>query len=411
MTRTVLVVAKAPAPGRSKTRLVPPLHPEQAAALHEAMLLDTLADCQAASDEVRILCASHEDADGLRPIAKGIPVVMQEGSGLASALERGIAMHVGDGPCAVVSSDIPGLPAGALGEAFASLEGGADVVLGPALDGGYWLIAMREAHPEPFRDIPWSTPAVAAVTRGRCAEAGLRLVELETWPDVDTLVDLAALASADTTPLGPRTREIVELLAPTLPEAPDVGLVSSQLLAGSAWRVMLLDRLVVAGRESEYGYLGVPRAVFVAAVTGTGELLLVRQYRHPVRDWTLEVPAGSVSDGESPLEAAKRELREETGGTADRWTHLTTFFSSSAHLSLRSDAFLAEGVVLGDPDPDENESVALVRLSLEEAFRLARSGGFAEGQTALTILLAAERLERDVEPGRTTRTRPGSTGV
>ena len=74
------------------------------------------------------------------------------------------------------------------------------------------------------------------------------------------------------------------------------------------------------------------------------------------------------------------------------WQRLTTFFSSSAHLSLRSDAWLATGVSVGLPEPEEGEAVTLVRMPLGEAFACARAGGFAEGQTALTILLAAERL-------------------
>jgi ADP-ribose pyrophosphatase len=141
--------------------------------------------------------------------------------------------------------------------------------------------------------------------------------------------------------------------------------------------------------------------VFVAAVTRDAELLLVRQYRHPVRDWTLEVPAGSVADGESALEAAQRELREEAGGESTDWHHLSTFFSSSAHLSLRSDAWLATNVTVGEASPDENECVSLVRMPLTEAVETAGRGGFAEGQTALTILLAGEHLDgrlRDHRP-------------
>jgi ADP-ribose pyrophosphatase len=135
----------------------------------------------------------------------------------------------------------------------------------------------------------------------------------------------------------------------------------------------------------------------VVAVTDADELLLVRQYRHPVRDWTLEVPAGSVHDGESPLEAAERELAEEAGGRARDWRHLTTFYSSSAHISLRSDAFLATGVEVGEAAPEADEDVALVRMPLGEALARARAGGFAEGQTALALLLAAPQLDGGLE--------------
>ncbi len=400
MTETVLVVAKAPGGGRSKTRLVPPLTPTEATALHEAMLLDTLDSCRRETTDVWVLYAEPADREGLEALLPGVRLVQQEGRGLADALRLGVARHVGDGPVAIVSSDVPGLPEGALTSAFAALAEGADIVLGPAVDGGYWLIAMREADERPFAGIPWSTPAVCAVTHRRCEDAGLRVVKLPLWRDLDTMVDLSlALHEGELDP-STRTARLLRQLAPSLPEPPPLELVSSELLSASPWRNHIADRLRWDGRETSYTYLGVPRAVFVAAVTDGQEMLLVRQYRHPVRDWTLEVPAGSVADGESAFEAARRELREEVGGETADWQHLSTFFSSSAHLSLRSDAWLATGVVVGEADPDEAERMTLVRLPLEEAVQTARRGGFAEGQTALTILLAAERLENlSLDPG------------
>jgi uncharacterized protein len=385
------VIAKAPAPGRSKTRLVPPLRPEQAAELQETMLLDTLDACRAEVAEVAILHAEAGEAAELSRVAPGVPLVRQEGRGLEEALGHTLDRHLAEGPVAIVSSDIPAFPAGSLDRAFARLEAGADVVLGPALDGGYWLIAMREFHAEPLREIPWSTPAVLAVTLERCRAAGLRCELLEPWRDLDTAVDLAFLRRQVDELQAPRTAAALRSLE--VPDPPRLELAASELLAGSPWRAILHDRLRDGdGRQTDYSYLAVPRAVFVVAVTGDDELLLVRQYRHPVRDWTVEVPAGSLHDGETPLDAARRELAEETGGTAREWRHLTTFYSSSAHISLRSDAFLALGVELGPAAPDEDEDVELVRMPVAEALERARGGGFAEGQTALAILLAAPYL-------------------
>ncbi len=387
----VLVIAKAPAPGRAKTRLVPPLTAEQAADLQRALLLDTLDACRAELDQVAILHSDPAETPELERIAPGTPLVLQDGRGLEDALGGAIERHVAGGPVAVVSSDVPGLPPGSLARAFAALDDGADIVLGPALDGGYWLIAMARFHPEPLREIPWSTPAVLGVTLARCRDAGLRVSLLETWRDLDTFVDLSFLRRRVHVLAAPRTVAVLSGLE--LPDPPPLELAESELLAGSPWRAILHDRLRGEdGRETGYSYLAVPRAVFVVAVTGECELLLVRQYRHPVRDWTLEVPAGSVHDGETPLEAAARELAEEAGGRAREWLHLTTFYSSSAHISLRSDAFLATGVEVGAAAPDADEQVELVRVPLAEALERARGGGFAEGQTALAILLAAPHL-------------------
>ncbi len=403
VTGTVLLVAKAPVPGRAKTRLVPSLSPDQAAALGRALLLDTLAACLAEASasgyRVALLHADAADAAELRQLAgPDVELVLQEGRGLEDALVHAVERHVVAGPVALIAGDVPGLPGGALRRAFGALESGVDVVIGPALDGGYWLIAMRRFHEEPFRRIPWSTPAVLGVTLQRCADAGLRVEVHEPWRDVDTVSDLDAL-HADLERLPERTAAAVrDLAAQGLLDGPPPGLrlLESELLASSPWRAVVSDRLATsAGRETGYAYLAVPRAVFVVPLTDEGEIVLVRQYRHPVRDWTLEVPAGTLLDGEAPLDAAKRELREEVGGTSRDWRHLSTFYSSSAHISLTSDAFLATGVTLDEPTPDEDEELELVRLPAAEALARARAGALAEGQTALSILLAARYIERD----------------
>jgi ADP-ribose pyrophosphatase len=355
------------------------------------MLLDTLDACRAEAEHVAILHSDAGEAVELSGLAPGVPLVLQSGRGLEEALGRTLEQHVADGPVAIVSSDIPAVPEGSLDRAFALLDDDSDVVLGPALDGGYWLVAMREFHEQPLQEIPWSTPAVLAVTLERCRAAGLRAALLEPWRDLDTVVDLAFIRRQVDPLRAQRTAAVLRTLE--LPDPPRLALAESELLAGSPWRAILNDRLRGDdGRETAYSYLAVPRAVFVVAVTDEDELLLVRQYRHPVRDWTIEVPAGSVQDGETPLEAARRELAEEAGGTAREWRHLTTFFSSSAHISLRSDAFLATGVEVGVATPDEEEDVELVRLPLSEALARAQAGRFAEGQTALAILLAAPHL-------------------
>jgi uncharacterized protein len=397
VSRRAFIVAKAPIPGRAKTRLVPPLTAEQAASLQEALLLDTLEACRAEEAETALLCAHPSDTPVLaRLVGPDVPIVLQEGRGLGDALRLGMARGLADGPAALVSADIPAFPAGSLSRAFSLLEeGAADVVLGPALDGGYWLIAMREPSAVPFRDIPWSTPAACAVTVQRCRDGGLEVAALDPWRDVDTTVDLAfLLREVDGLPAPRTVRELESLaLGGAVPEPPAVRLDTSRLVVGSPWRAVLEDRLSgAAGRSASYTYLAVPRAVFIVPVTDRGEVVLVRQYRHPVRDWTLEVPAGSIEDGELPLEAAARELLEEVGGRARDWRHLTTFYSSSAHLSLRSDAFLATGVELETPQPGEDENLTVVCMPVDDALARARAGDFVEGQTALALLLAAAHL-------------------
>jgi glycosyltransferase A (GT-A) superfamily protein (DUF2064 family)/8-oxo-dGTP pyrophosphatase MutT (NUDIX family) len=391
VSRNVLIVAKAPIPGRAKTRLVPPLTAEQAARLQEALLLDTLEACRAEVPDTGLLHAGPAEAPALaRLVGADVPLVPQEGRGLGDALRIGMTQRATRGPTALVSSDIPGLPPGSLTRAFTLLEERkCDVVLGPALD------AMRDPSDAPFHAVPWSTPAAYAVTVERCREAGLEVAAVDAWRDVDTLVDLAFLLREADGLRAPRTLAALRALARGggMPAPPPVRLERSRLVLGSPWRAVLEDRLAGdSGPLSTYSYLAVPRAVFVVPVTAQGEVVLVRQYRHPVRDWTLEVPAGSVEDGETPREAAERELAEEVGGRAREWRHLTTFYSSSAHLSLRSDAFLATGVVLGAPNPGDEEHLTVVRMPVPETLARARAGELVEGQTALALLLSSAYL-------------------
>jgi rSAM/selenodomain-associated transferase 1 len=208
-----LVVAKAPVPGRVKTRLVPLLGEEGAAALSRAMLLDTLECCRREVEEVGVLHARADEGEALAALAgPGAVLIHQRGSGLGDALLTGMRRTLADRDAALlVSSDVPGLPEGSLRAALAALEGGADVVLGPCPDGGYWLVGMREALAAPFVEIPWSTPAVLDTTLARCRAANLAIELLATWRDIDTPDDLAALVAAGDVP-GPRTKEFIAQL-------------------------------------------------------------------------------------------------------------------------------------------------------------------------------------------------------
>ena len=170
----VLVVAKAPAPGRTKTRLCPPLSPEEAAALGRAMLLDTLETCRAESDDVGILYADPRGGRGAACPGRARRAARAPGRRRADgrAPFRAPPPHL---PARTRwRSSRPTSPASRRARSAGpspSSEGGADVVLGPGLDGGYWLVALRAPHAAPFEDIPWSTPDVldvdARALRGR----------------------------------------------------------------------------------------------------------------------------------------------------------------------------------------------------------------------------------------------------
>lgn len=192
----VYVVAKAPRPGHSKTRLCPPLSPDEAARLARAFLLDTLANVRDAGLVPRIICRDPAEQALLRGlVGRSATVHVQDGEGLGEAMESAFRQGLAEGfrEVAVLGADSPTLPPAVLVEAFHAVGGGHDVALGRSDDGGYYLLAARAVHGSLFRDMIWSTPAVAEVTLGRCRAAALRTYLLPSWYDVDDVPALASL--------------------------------------------------------------------------------------------------------------------------------------------------------------------------------------------------------------------------
>lgn len=192
------IMAKVPIPGQVKTRLCPPLTPDQAAGLARCFLQDRveqIAGIEAAEPIVAFTPA--EGADELRRLLPGpVRLVPQNGADLGARLDRVLTDLLGDGsPGAIaVDADSPSLPTAFLRQACAHLlDGTAEVVLGPCEDGGYYLVGLRAPAPELFRAMPWSTPAVLGETLARIGRLGRRLALLPPWFDVDRGEDLARL--------------------------------------------------------------------------------------------------------------------------------------------------------------------------------------------------------------------------
>lgn len=196
-------MAKAPRPGKVKTRLAPPLTLEQSAALNTCFLRDTTANIATVAGQGRatgIVCytpvGDEEAFDGLLP--GGFHLIAQRGDGFGERLHCAATDLLACGFAAVclIDSDSPTLPQAALEAAVdALLQPGDRVVLGGSDDGGYYLIGLKAAHAAPFERITWSTGSVLAETRERIAEAGLFLVDLPTWYDVDDGATLRVLAA------------------------------------------------------------------------------------------------------------------------------------------------------------------------------------------------------------------------
>jgi rSAM/selenodomain-associated transferase 1 len=188
----LLLLAKTPVPGRVKTRLCPPWTPAQAAAIAAAAIADTVEVLAATPAVARTLVV-----DGALPAPPGWGRREQRGAGLGPRLAAAYADTARPGVATLlVGMDTPQLRVADLVAAAAALDG-ADAVLGPAQDGGWWALALRDpAAAEVLAGVPMSTPDTCALTRAALRARGLRVATAATLRDVDTAADAAAVAAA-----------------------------------------------------------------------------------------------------------------------------------------------------------------------------------------------------------------------
>ncbi|NED99452.1 DUF2064 domain-containing protein [Phytoactinopolyspora halotolerans] len=195
----ILVVAKAPEPGRAKTRLSPEFGPDQAAAIATAALADTLeavAGCGAARKIIAL------DGPPGPWLPSGFEVIAQVSGSLNDRLTAAWT-HAG-APGVQIGMDTPQVTPELLEDSLALVlddagpggqaGGGTDAALGPAEDGGWWALALRRPHPEAFRGVPMSRPDTGRRQRDQLSALGLRVVDLPTLRDLDDIDDARALA-------------------------------------------------------------------------------------------------------------------------------------------------------------------------------------------------------------------------
>jgi rSAM/selenodomain-associated transferase 1 len=196
MDNALIVVAKEPLAGSTKTRLCPPFTAESAAEFYRRLLLDTLALMSRLAIADHSLAYTPASAQAhFRALApNGFRLVPQQGADLGERLANALAYHfdLGYGRVVIMNSDGPTLPLACLEESFSGL-GHADITLGPGHDGGYYLIGMKQFHPELFQRIAWSTEHVIHQTLEACRRLGLTVHQLPEWYDVDVEADLDRL--------------------------------------------------------------------------------------------------------------------------------------------------------------------------------------------------------------------------
>jgi rSAM/selenodomain-associated transferase 1 len=195
MTNALLVVAKRPAAGQTKTRLSPPFSLLEAASLYEQFLQDTLDLIrQVPGVQPIIAYLPAEEEAYFCTLAPDVVLLPQQGADLGARLDNALTYCLQNGfqKAVIMDSDSPTLPVAYVVEAFAALDQ-ADIVLGPCEDGGYYLIGLKRPAPRLLREVTMSTPYVIRDTLKLASEEGLTVAQLPLWYDVDTVAELHRL--------------------------------------------------------------------------------------------------------------------------------------------------------------------------------------------------------------------------
>jgi hypothetical protein len=192
MQNVLITFAKAPVLGRVKTRLVPPLTYEQSYALHQAFIEDTLNKISRLPDIKPCLGyyprGQKHKFNGMLPVE--IDLFCQAGNDLGERMQNALKRYLKQAQqVVIIGADVPSLPEEYIQQAFEQLVSH-DIVIGPAEDGGYYLIGSKADPPDIFSNIPWGTEKVFESTRIRLKQSGCKYAILPSWPDIDRPEDL-----------------------------------------------------------------------------------------------------------------------------------------------------------------------------------------------------------------------------
>ncbi len=166
---------------------------------------------------------------------------------------------------------------------------------------------------------------------------------------------------------------------------------SKELLKNKLFRVVDEVAKDPDGFEIHRSIVRHPGSAVMMAIDEAERVLLVKQFRLPAEQALWELPAGRIDPGEQPLETAKRELREETGYAAKRWTLLVTFWASPGYVDEKMNLFLAEDLTAGEPENMEDERIEMQWFQAEELRRMIHNGEIHDGKTLTGFLLWQDR--------------------
>lgn len=405
----VVVMAKDPQPGRTKTRLHTRLTESEAADLYASMLADRYDQIRALDDIVRAVAIADWDGTGPRPavVPADFEAVPQPpgglGAGLAAAadhfLRQGIAV-------ALVDGDSPTLPLAYLAEAVDRLRGesgetASDVTIIPSDDGGYCLIGLCRSAPSLFTDMPWSTDEVVPRTLERAEALGLRTHVSAAWWDVDDGEDFDRLEQSLLSSWWPRRtadwlrarrRRAEPKVESSVPQddlwkTPWTRLSSRRVYATPWLEVREDSTRTPRGELTAYSVVDCGQCVGVLPFVTPDTVLMVRQYRYVIDRTTWEMPTGGVHRGETPVEAARRELAEEAHVHAEELTPICTYHTSKSVMDETAHLFVARGVTpTVASSSDSNEFIRIEEVPFSRVREMVRSGEITDSMTIIAVL-------------------------
>lgn len=168
--------------------------------------------------------------------------------------------------------------------------------------------------------------------------------------------------------------------------------LSSERIYENPWYALRQDQVQThTGAEITYTFMEHPGAVAVVPITPKGEIILIKSYRYTIKDWCWEVPMGG-RDHEDLEVVARKELKEEVGGTCQSLESINFFYANNGVSDIRCDVFLANGVEIGSSQPEDAELIEIHIFPKDEVFHMARAGDITDGMSALSLLLCEPYL-------------------
>lgn len=169
---------------------------------------------------------------------------------------------------------------------------------------------------------------------------------------------------------------------------------SHELLHARKYVKFFRDQVTMGGLDKDYSYMQVDDSVGIVALNDKEEIALVGQWRYPIKEYRWEIPAGMSEAGETPLQNAERELKEEAGVEAKSWTELGSYQMDGSKMDQRNHLFLAEDLILGENAPMEDEQLEVLWLPLKEAVQLVEAGELRDALTVIGILRVQAHLQK-----------------